>query len=109
MNDKPLPAETLRLPEPCVRVRPLATSFRQDGFNLDLVERIGHTALYRKTKPCIGYVGYEVVKVLDCRPHPFDKDKELYDSVERYPASAEWGTYGWTFQTLEGAKEALGT
>jgi hypothetical protein len=35
--------------------------------------------------------------------HPFDPDKELYDRVEHYPSSAEWGTYGWTCQTLKEA------
>ena len=69
-----------------------------------MVERIGSVAIYRKSKPSIGYAGYEVIRVLPKRPHPMDKNKDLYDMVECYPASYEWGTYGWTYQNLPAAR-----
>lgn len=55
-------------------------------------------AIYRKTKPGSGYMSYEVV-VIRCRPpHPRDQEAaNLYDVVEHYPCSEDWGTYGFTF------------
>jgi hypothetical protein len=89
---------------PPVRIKTVSTSFWYDSFRHDLVERVGNVAIYQKIKPSIGYVGYEVVRITLRPPHPFDQKKDQYDRVEHYPASSEWGTYGWTYQTLDKAK-----
>jgi hypothetical protein len=67
-----------------------------------MIKRFNDIAIYRKTKGA--YTGYEVVRITLSSLHPFDKEKDLYDRVEHYPSSAEWGTHGWTSQTLEAAQ-----
>jgi hypothetical protein len=92
---------------PSLRLKLVSTSFLYDSFQHDLVERVGNIAIYRKTKPSIGYAGYEVVQITLRRPHHLDPSKYLYDRVEHYPSSEEWGTHGWTYQTLPEARQRV--
>jgi hypothetical protein len=96
------------------RLRPVSTSFWRDRFLHELVERSGPIAIYRKSKlppgalqSCVladPYVGYEVVKIQTGPPHPQDADRDLWDLVERYPSNEQWGTHGWSCQTLTAAE-----
>jgi hypothetical protein len=96
------PTESGDAPSVCIKT--VSASFLYDSFRHDLVERVGNIAIYQKTKPSIGYVGYEVVRITLRPPHPFDANKDQYDRVEHYPSSSEWGAHGWTYQTLVQAK-----
>ena len=85
--------------------RRLPEHIRSDGFDLRLVERHGMVALYEKMKGF--HAGYEVVVIQLRKPkkHPFTGvDLPLR---EAYPSSEDWGTYGWTYTTLERAQARM--
>lgn len=82
-------------------VEPLPAVIRSDGFSLEQIKRAGNLAIYRKIKGP-EYSGYEVVKVRVCKAKQINGYS--YPDREFYPSSEEWGTYGWTYGTLEAAQ-----
>ncbi len=81
-------------------MKPLATAFKSHGFHFEQVERQANIAIYRKSKP--GYSGYEVVRIQHIKPVLFHG--KLIPEHERMPSDEQWGTHGFTCQTLDAAK-----
>jgi hypothetical protein len=78
-----------------------STEFGHSGFTLTQLKRAGDVAIYKQSKrkqPA----GYEVVVL---RPYEawtsFGKD---FPAGEQYPKSEDWGTYGFTYRTIEAAE-----
>jgi hypothetical protein len=80
---------------------PLPTSFKDDGFTFTLIRREGDIALLSKTKPHYTRPSFEVVRIVH-RPAEMIKGKP-YPAREALPSTSTWGTYGWTYCTLEDA------
>jgi hypothetical protein len=81
------------------RVAP--TKFGHSGFTLTQLKRVGNVAIYVQTKrrqpPA-----YEVVLIQKYEAYSaFGKE---YPAGECYPSSEQWGTYGFTYRTTEGAE-----
>jgi hypothetical protein len=87
-----------------MRLRALPDIFTSDSFQHSLVTRTDRRAIYRKTKPKIGYTGFEVIQIRLVKPHPKDETAcALFDWVEVYPGNERWGIDAWSYGTLEEA------
>lgn len=51
---------------------------------------------------CEGPYNYEVHLLRLSKKHPRDKD-DSYSHVWAHPNNEQWGSYGWTYQTLSAA------
>lgn len=73
---------------------PLPDIFRNDSFDVRLLNRAGAVALLSKSKPA-GRVSYEVVRLIRV------PEREMFGRVipahEAMPASEQWGERGWTY------------
>ena len=82
-------------------VKPLAESFKLDGFEFKQLWREGKIALFQKQKAG-GVVSYEVVKI-QAKP-----ERVMFEHAvpfhEAMPSSETWGTNGWSFCSLDRAK-----
>jgi len=79
---------------------PIATLFRHSGFTFIQLKRIGNGAIYKQSKgkqPA----AFEVVRIREYEAYAaFGKE---IPAAEYYPKSEDWGTYGFTYCTLEEA------
>ena len=82
-----------------------------NGDAFEEIERINDYAIYERVREGNGlkhHNGYEVVKITK-----YKKDVEIKGvqvakaGDEKYPSNEQWGTKGWTFMTLEGARKKL--
>jgi hypothetical protein len=85
--------------------RKLDTTFTHDGFSYKQLSRTGNVAIYEQSKTYMKMPIYEVVVIRQMR----GRTSGLFKIVphEKYPSNEEWGKYGWTLPTLEGAKEKM--
>ncbi len=86
------------------RTHILAKAFNARGFNFEQIKRKGNIALYRKAKEGEGGLveSFEVIKIRTRKAAKLPSGKSL-PQREIYPASSDWGTYGWTSLTSEDA------
>ena len=70
-------------------------TFRSDGFDFELLKRDGDIALFRKTKPGLGFESFEVVVIQ--RHETFEIEGKLIPASEHLPRSEQWGIKGWTY------------
>lgn len=78
----------------------IPTIFHRNGFTHRLVKREGNVAIYSLTR--FGRMSYEVVKIRTFNTdQPFIKRKA---GDEYLPSTSEWGTYGFTFNSLQDAE-----
>ena len=80
----------------------LPHGLRHDGFDLRQVERVGRIAIYEKTKGT--YTGWEIIIIRKRLGRHLPNGKYL-PTRECYPASAEWGTRGWTAMSFAAAQK----
>jgi len=75
------------------------------GCEFKMVDRSGDIAIYSRTNDA-GVVSYEVV-VIKTSKKDWIMDGKLVAPAgkESYPTSSNWGTLGWTFMTIEKARE----
>lgn len=85
-------------------IRPLPTQFKRNGFTHTQVAVAHPVYVYEKRKG--RYTGFEVIKARP-RPERVFKDRRL-EAAWAYPASEDWGTYGFTCPTLLRAMEKAG-
>jgi hypothetical protein len=90
-------------------MKSLPIEIKQGQFALSQVERLKNAAIYEKTsegKPR----GFEVIRIREQKAgtavYPGNRIVER-EAQEVYPASEQWGTYGWTLATLPEAREKL--
>lgn len=90
-------------------MRTIPISYNKDGFNHLLMHRDGDVAIYEKRKnhidPTPDFVRYEVVII---RKYTRDNDFHHVKVGDEYlPCTNDWGRYGWTYVTLQEAKEKM--
>lgn len=74
-------------------------------FTCTLIRREKHVALYSQTHPEGKTKRYEVVVV---RTRTKDNDFTGTKAGDEYlPSPEEWGTYGWTYTSIEDAEERV--
>jgi len=84
---------------------PLATTFRSNGFDFVQIAREGDHAIFRKTKPSLPlFETFEVVVIQKMGEHKWPNGN-VSPAHEYMPGRYEWGTKGWSCQTLERARE----
>ena len=84
-------------------VKLLPTTFKSGGFQFRQLDRAGQVALFEKRKRPGGAPSFEVVKI---RQLPARKVFGVnYPPSEAMPATESWGTSGWTYCDVDGARE----
>lgn len=84
-------------------MRTIPTTYNKDGFNHLLLHRDGDVAIYEQRKG--EFVRYEVVII---RKYTRDNDFRKVEAGDEYlPCTNDWGRYGWTYITLEEAREKM--
>jgi len=80
----------------------VATEFTKQGYQFRQIERDGNLAIYQQTSEA-GDIHFELVRI--------KKHKQDYHSKragdEYYPGTESWGVDGFTFLSLESAKQKL--
>ena len=85
-------------------MRALPTQFRIDGFDFVQIAREGDVALFRKTKPPLSFETFEVTIVQKRQEHQWP-DGRVTPAHEAMPGNEDWGTHGWSLQSLDRAWE----
>jgi hypothetical protein len=80
---------------------PLLGEFRQSGSTFTQVKRVGDIAIYKQTKARRS-PAFEVVTIRR-REASVAFGKE-FPATEYYPHNEDWGTYGFTYRTLDEAE-----
>lgn len=86
--------------------KPIALEFTHGSMTYRQVMRSGNIAIYHQTEEFDGqqkHRSYEVVKIRIRKPRTLFGME--YPLMEVYPKSEDWGTYGWTYPTLEAAEK----
>ena len=87
-------------------MRPLGTTYKKNGFFYEQVTRHGHFAIFKqRLRPGEGCLAYEVIRVKQV-PECTICGK-LIEAHEAAPGNEEWGVLGFTFPTLQAARERL--
>jgi hypothetical protein len=81
--------------------KPLAESFKKNGFNHELIIREGDVAIYERSKNGKNF-HYEVIIIK--RHNGYMLAGILIEPAEIYPSSSLWGANGFTYNTLEEAE-----
>ena len=86
----------MRLTEPKIKYKPIATEFRHDGFNYKQIAREDDVAIYeQKWTGCSNpSVAHEVVRIR--RHDGFEIGGKVIEPAEVYPRSEAWGVDGFT-------------
>jgi hypothetical protein len=77
----------------------LLSEFRHSSFTLTQLKRVRAVAIYKQTKS--EQATFEVV-IIRRREASFAFGKD-FPATEYYPHNEDWGTYGFTYRTLEEA------
>lgn len=77
--------------------------FKKGEFDHKLVKREGDACIYWRKAPHHRDAHYEVIVVQHFDAHTFQSGKSHPDR-EGYPSSEQWGTAGWTYNTLADAE-----
>jgi hypothetical protein len=85
-------------------VTALGFPFVRDGYRHALVERQGTVCLVARTNRRTGSVHWEVV-ILRAVPTRAGPGGIPLPAGERYPASNDWGRFGWTYTTQHEAAQ----
>lgn len=88
----------------------LPLTLRSDGFDLEQVTRDANFAVYKQKKDDLS-TAYEVIRIEKHKAAKFKRfDRQRNEEVEitveegeGYPRTESWGTWGWTFRTLDEA------
>jgi len=76
----------------------------QSGYEFEIVTRSPVAAIYAKTGH--GSTTYEVMKIRTHRKPRIMQGQVLCEAGDEYlPSTKLWGSYGWSVQTLERARE----
>lgn len=84
-------------------MKPLPTTFRKDGYNFRLLDRVDDVALFEKS--CGGHVSWETVVVQKYGERTIAGN--AIPATEAMPPATSWGQKGWTLTTIERAREKL--
>lgn len=85
-------------------MRPLATTFRKDGYQFAILDRVEDVALFEKR--CGDHVSWEVAVVQKYGERTIAG--KVVPATEAMPPTSAWGRDGWTLTTIDRAREKLG-
>jgi hypothetical protein len=90
-------------------IRPAPKAFEREGTYLhELVWKDGPWAIYRyrfiKSEKPAPHWKYEAVILRIGKPHPKSEDRRLREAL---PSNSDWGSWGWSLNTLEKAQEQI--
>lgn len=91
---------------PTSQPRPLGLTYVKNGFTYEQVARDGNVAIFKqRLRPGVGCLAYETI-LIQVKPEVVIMGK-LTPEREVAPANEEWGTFGWTYPTLDGARAKM--
>lgn len=87
-------------------MKPLGNTFSKNGFHYQLVTRHDDIAIFRQSREpnskCFAYEVFFVKKAKECAIAG-----KVIEAHEAVPGNEEWGVKGWTFSTLEEARQRM--
>lgn len=88
-------------------MKKLETKFTSKGFEFTQVLRKGNMAIYEKQHSQSANPTYELIYINSHNGYEIAGNK--IPPSEVYPSDSAWGTYGWTYTTLDEAKAKFKT
>ena len=83
----------------------LPASFKNHGFEHQLVKRTGAVAIYRRQRTKTGSTHFECVLIRKtAKSRVLPSGSTIKAGSEIYPAASDWGSSGWTFKDLNQAE-----
>jgi len=82
-------------------MRTIKDTFRDGGFDYQLIKRTNDIALLSKSKPHWQDASFEVVVIQ--KHEPFTLKGQTYEARESLPRSESWGSLGWTYSKRDDA------
>jgi hypothetical protein len=86
-------------------MKKIEKSFVSKGFEFKQIVRNGDMAVYEKCAPNSKCPNYELIHITCHNGYEIQGNK--IPPSEVYPGDSQWGTHGWTYTTLQDAKENL--
>ena len=86
-------------------MKKIEKSFVSKGFEFKQILRNGDMAIYEKCAPGSKNPNYELVHITSHNGYVIGGNK--IPPSEVYPSDTQWGVHGWTYTTLQGAKDNL--
>ncbi len=83
--------------------RPLEKSFTSRTFLFTEIKRENDLAIYHKTKPGTKINNFEVIQIL--RHKDYEIAGVKIAAAETFPSAEQWGTYGFSYDSLEKAED----
>ena len=80
----------------------IAAEFAKSGFSHKVIDRRGMVLLVQRQHSDVPHPHWEVVKIR-VKPERLLHGQRVEEG-EAYPSPEDWGTYGWTYSTLEDAR-----
>ena len=80
----------------------LPNSWSRNGFSHKIVTREGNVAIVQRQHRDVSRPHWEVVRIR-VKPERLLHGRRVEEG-EAYPSPEDWGTYGWTYTTLEEAQ-----
>ena len=85
-------------------MKKLNETFRKSGYDYKLIERVSNVAIYSQSDEG-QIIAYEVGVIKE------QKEGRIGDAIieagEKWPSSETWGLYGFTFRSLDKAREKM--
>lgn len=86
-------------------MNPIPTTFTAGGFVHDHIQREGNFAIYRRFAQAGGREHFEVIRIRSHNGFKIPGTEKMAPPSETYPSNEKWGHDGWTFPTIESARE----
>jgi len=83
----------------------LEKSFERKKFQCDQIYRKGNLAIYTQKNVEYGSLTYEAIVIKSHNGYEIMGTK--IPPSEVYPCDSQWGDFGWSYQTLEEAKNKI--
>ena len=83
----------------------LPATFTKQGFDHALIQREGNVAIYQRNRTGSARTHFEVVRI--GHHNGFTLAGVVIPPAETYPSAEQWGTKGWTCDTLGRANSKM--
>lgn len=84
-------------------MKKIEKSFTSKGFEFKQITRNGDMAIYEKCAPGSKCPSYEIVHITSHNGYVIQGNK--IPASEVYPGDTQWGSHGWTYPSLQAAKD----
>jgi len=83
----------------------LEKNFDRKVFNYEQLYRKNNLAIYAQKHKDTGFTTYEAIIIKSHNGYEIAGTR--IEPAETYPSDTQWGILGWTYQTLEGARNKI--